>query len=259
MTTPPPSRLRFALRWAAVHGLLSLGAAALAAALVLGLWYPAPWRQLLGAAGMFGLLLLGLGVCGPLLTLLLASPHKTRRERWLDLSLVALIQLAALGYGLWALHLARPVALVFEVDRLVVVTANEVQTEQMEEAPKALQGLPWSGVRTMSLRQPVNTDEFLQSVEQSIQGVTQPMRPGWWRPFEEARPEIVKRSQPLSVLLDKRPAQREQLLEAAEKTGHAVNDLRFIPLVSSKHTDWVALLSASGDMVGHAPVDGFDD
>ena len=64
-------------------------------------------------------------VCGPLLTLVLASPRKSRRERWLDFSLIGLIQLAALAYGMHSVWVARPVALVFEVDRLVVVTANE--------------------------------------------------------------------------------------------------------------------------------------
>lgn len=256
--TLPSSRFRYALRWALGHLAVSLAVAALSAFLVFGLWYPAPWRQMLGVAGIFGLVMVADVVCGPLLTLVLASPGKSRRERWVDLALVASIQLAALAYGLWSLHGARPVVLAFEVDRFVVATANEVQTSQLQDAPTELQSLPWAGVRRVALRKATSSQEFLESVDASLQGVSAAMRPGWWRPFEEARPEIAQRAKPLSTLLEKRPEQRALLEAAASETGLPMEGLRYLPLTSSKQMDWVALLNASGDIVGHAPVDGFD-
>ena len=39
--------------------------------------------------------------------------------------------------------------------------------------------------------------------------------------------------------------------------GHAAAELSYLPLVSSKTLDWVALLDAQMNMVGWAPVDGF--
>ena len=252
-------RIRFALRWAFWHLAVSLLVAALASLLVFGLWYPSPWRQMLGVASIFWLVVAVDVVCGPLLTLVLASPKKSRRERSLDLSLVISVQLLALAFGLWSVFSARPVAVVFEVDRLVVVTANEVQTDQMQAAPKGLQSLPWWGVHMISLRQPVDSDEFLQSVEQSIQGVTQPMRPGWWRPFDEARIPIDLKARSLDELIEKRPGLAGVLLTAASSTGLPVTSLRYLPLTSSKTLDWVALLNSNGEIVGHAPVDGFED
>lgn len=254
----PVSRWRFAVRWALAHLGISVAVAALSSWLVFSLWYPSPWRQLLGVAGIFGLVVVVDVVCGPLLTLVLASPQKSRRERWIDLSLVAVIQLAALGYGLWSVFSARPVAVVFEVDRLVVVTANEVQTEQLPDAPKGLQSLPWHGVHTVSLRKPVSSEEFLKSMDQSLQGVTQAMRPGWWRPLDEARSALNMKTKPLDALMNKRPEQRDVLLSAAAKTGLPVTGLRYLPLTSTKRNDWVALFNASGAFVGSAPVDGFD-
>ena len=41
------------------------------------------------------------------------------------------------------------------------------------------------------------------------------------------------------------------------ETGLPVHQLRYLPLTSSKVKDWVALLNAEGQIVGHAPVDGF--
>ena len=36
-----------------------------------------------------------------------------------------------------------------------------------------------------------------------------------------------------------------------------MESLRYLPLTSSKVLDWVALIGPTGDVVGHAPVDGF--
>jgi hypothetical protein len=251
-------RLSFAVRWATGHLAISAAVVALAALLVFGVWYPSPWRQLLGVAAVFGLVVGVDLVCGPLLTLVLASPKKSRKERWVDLSLVGAIQLVALAYGLWAVFAARPVALVFEVDRLTIVSANEVQIDQLNAAPEGLRSLPWTGIQLAATREPNSSEENMASLDMSLQGVTPAMRPDWWLPYEAAKPDVVKRAKPLSELLKARPQQAALLESAAAKTGLPKDQLLYLPLTSSKSLDWVALLSPTGDMVGHAPVDGFD-
>lgn len=253
-----PSRLSFALRWAAGHLAISAAVVALAALLVFGVWYPSPWRQLLGVAGIFGLVVAVDLVCGPLLTLVLASPAKSRRERWVDLSLVGAIQLVALAYGLWSVFGARPVVLVFEVDRLTIVSANEVQVEQLSAAPEGLRALPWAGVHLAGMRQARSSAEQLESIKVSWEGVTPAMRPDWWVLFDAAKPEVVKRAKPLAELLKALPQQAALLESAAAQSGLPIETLRYLPLTSSKKLDWVALLSPTGDMVGYAPVDGFN-
>jgi len=255
---PNHSRLLFALRWATGHLAISAAVVALAALLVFGVWYPPPWRQLLGVAGVFGLVVGVDLVCGPLLTLVLASPKKSRQERWVDLSLVGAIQSLALGYGLLAVFAARPVALVFEVDRLTIVSANEVQTDRLGAAPEGLRALPWASVQLAATRKPLSSAEFLDSIDMSMQGLTPAMRPDWWLPYEATKPEVVKRAQPLAELLKARPEQAALLESAAAKTGLPIEALRYLPLTSSKALDWVALLSSEGDVVGYAPVDGFN-
>ena len=44
----------------------------------------------------------------------------------------------------------------------------------------------------------------------------------------------------------------------AASEGLPMGQLLYLPLTSSKVVDWVALLSPEGDVVGYAPVDGFD-
>jgi len=252
------SRLVYAMRWGLGHLLVSVLVAALSAAAVFGLWYPAPWRDMLGVAGIFMLVVVADVVCGPLLTFVLASPRKSRRERWLDLSMIGLIQIAALLYGLYSVFSARPVMLVFEVDRFVVVTANEVQTDQLAEAPAEFRALPWWGVKRAGLRQPLSSEEYLKSIELTLNGVPQPMRPNWWRSFDEVvRAEVRLRALPLGELMKKKNIQRGLLDEAVSKTGLTAENLWYFPLTSSKTLDWTILLDGAGSIVGYAKIDAF--
>jgi hypothetical protein len=255
---PTQTRVRFAASWALRHLAASAAVAGISALIVFGWWYETPWRQLLGVGSIFGLIVAVDVVAGPLLTAVLASPSKSRRERWIDLTLVASIQLAALVYGMWSVYSVRPVILAFEVDRLVVITANEVQADQLSEALPEFQTLSGGGPKLVALRKARSSDEFLQSVEQSIQGITQAMRPGWWRPYEEAIPDVLKRARSLQSLIERSPANRGELETAASRAGHSISSLRYLPLTSSKADDWVALISESGGVVGHAKVNGFN-
>ena len=257
VSAPPPllPRWRFALRLAVRHALLSVLVAVLSALFVFGVLYPPPFESLLGVGAIF-VLLLGVDVvCGPLLTLILASPSKSVRERWVDLGLVGLVQVAALLYGLHAVWAARPVVLAFETDRLVVVTANQVQTEALAQAPVGLQTLPWWGVVPVSTRHPVDTEELFTSVNLSLSGISPAMRPGWWQPWDSA--QMDTRAKPITELLARRPQDASTLHAAIAATGLAAPQLRYLPLTTDKTKDWVALLNANGHVVGHAPVDGF--
>ena len=176
-------RLRFAARYASRHLLISVLIALASAGMVFGLWYAAPYQQLLDVGHIYLLVLAVDVVCGPLLTLVLASPKKSRRERWLDFSLIGLIQLAALAYGMHSVWVARPVALVFEADRLVVVTANEVNTDALPKAPPGLRQLPWTGVLQAGTRKATSNEEFMRNVELGLAGISTAVQPDWWLPW----------------------------------------------------------------------------
>lgn len=258
MTERVVSRLAYAVRWSLGHLLVSILVAAFSAVVVFGLWYPAPWRDMLGVAGIFMLVVVADVVCGPLLTFVLASPRKSKRERWLDLSIIGLIQIAALVYGLHAVFSGRPVMLVFEVDRFVIVTANEVQTDELARAPDKFQRLPWWGVRLAGLRQPTSSQEYLESIEMTLNGVPQPMRPNWWHVFDErVRTELLLRAKPVSELMSKQSDERDRIEKAIANTGLNAENLWYLPLTSSKSLDWTILLDGAGTHVGHAKVDAF--
>lgn len=200
------------------------------------------------------------GVCGPLLTAVLANPAKPRKELWLDFGLIALVQLAALAYGLHTIASARPVAVVFEVDRFAVVAASQINTEELTQAPLDFQHLPWNGPRLLGTRSPLDSDEKLRSIELSIQGIEPSTRPTWWQSFELSRAQAIQRMQPLQALRQRAPAEKRQLIDAALQTlRQPVGQTFYLPLVSSHQLDsWIVLLNAQADIIGHVPVGGFE-
>lgn len=251
------SRIGFALRWSFYHLIGSLFVALLSSVVVFSGWYPNPWRTMLGVTQIFLLVVLVDVICGPMLTLVLASPRKSVRERWVDLTLVVVIQLGALFYGLFSVFSARPVVLAFETDRFVVVTANEVQTTDFTQISNEFQNLPWFGLQRVAVRAPRSSQERLESLEASLNGVPPSLRPSWWIPYSEVQAEIARRAKPLTVLQSDDGAQKVVLEDAVRKSKIPAFDLRYLPLTSSKDLGWIALLDKSGQVVGYAQIDGF--
>lgn len=252
-------RLPFAFKAFGIHLTASCAVALVIAWLVFSVWVPAPYRDLVQAPQLFIVLLLVDVVCGPLLTTILANPSKPRKELQLDFALVVLIQLGALAYGLHTIASARPVALVFEVDRFAVVSASQVDKQELTQAAAELQKLSWNAPQLLGTRAAHNPDEKLQSIELSMQGIEPSARPGWWQSYELSRPQVVARMQPVQALHQRAPAAQRQLIDAElHKIQHAISQTFYLPLVSSHQLDsWIVLLDAQANIVGHVAVDGF--
>lgn len=252
-------RLPFALKAFGIHLTASCAVALAVAWLVFSVWVPAPYQGLVQAPQLFIVLLLVDVVCGPLLTAVLANPAKPRKELRLDFALVVLIQLGALAYGLHTIAHARPVALVFEVDRFAVVSASQIDTQELTQATAELQKLPWNGPQLLGTRAAHNPDEKLQSIELSLQGIEPSARPGWWQSYELSRPQVLARMQPLQALHQRAPAAQRALVDAElHQIQRSITQTFYLPLVSSHQLDsWIVLLDAQANIVGHVAVDGF--
>jgi hypothetical protein len=251
-------RIRAASKAALVHLGLSALVGLTTAALVFGLWFPYPYRNLAGGQHLFLLLVSVDIVCGPLLTAVLFNPFKSRRELTLDLSLVAIVQLAALVYGVHVISQARPVVLAFEADRLVAVSAAQIDPADLRKAPPDFSKLSWTGPVLVGTRD-AKAGETMESVMLSIRGQEPSARPGWWQEYDKNRPQIQKRMKKLVDLRAARSGDAQAAIDAAAaKAGLAVADLFYLPLTSQKMLDgWIALLDREGRIVGYAPVDGF--
>lgn len=245
------------LRAAAIHLGISLLVALAAAALVFGLWYPDPFRELSGGRELFLLVVTVDVVLGPLITLAVFNPAKSRRELTLDLGVVALLQLAALCYGLWTVAVARPVHMVFEYRRLAIAHAIEVDPAHLAKAPEALRALPWTGPGLLSLRPFRSADEEFEATMGALGGAPLPARADLWQPYDAAKPEALEAARPLAELMARKPAVADALASAARRSGTTPDTLRYLPLHGRKDV-WTALIDPqTARPVAYAPVDPY--
>ena len=174
---------------AGIHLCISLVIAALAATLVFALWYPYPYRDLSGGRELFTMLVSIDVILGPLLTLAVFNLKKPRAELVRDLAIIGLVQLLALGYGLWTVYQARPVHMVFEMDRFRVTHAADIDPELLAKAPPSLQALPNTGPTTLAVR-PLLSDEKFSITMAALNGAQMAFRPDLWQPYDAARADI---------------------------------------------------------------------
>jgi len=97
-------------------------------------WYRWPGWYLTGVLRVAVILLVVDLALGPAVTLIIANPRKPRRELARDVSLIVIVQLAALVYGVYTLWFGRPLYYTFSVNRLQMVQAPDLSADEIARA-----------------------------------------------------------------------------------------------------------------------------
>jgi hypothetical protein len=251
------NRIRQACIASGIHFIASCALAILASAVVFLVWYPYPYRELSGGRELFFLVVSVDVVCGPLLTMVLFNPAKPKTELWRDMALVVLIQLGALGYGLWTVWQARPLYLVLEIDRFKVVTRPVIDESKLAALPPELAPKWWMGPITVGIREPKDRQEQEKVMFEAVQGGRDyAERPEFYLPYAGAvAAKSLLKAKPIEVLLAKYPAQRDDAMKIARAADILLSDIYFLPVVARK--DWVVLIDKQGAIKGFLPGNGF--
>jgi hypothetical protein len=245
------------LRASGIHLGISLCIAAAAALLVFTLWYPYPYRQISGGRELFLILVSVDVVLGPLITLTIFNRRKPVRELVMDLTLVGLIQLSALAYGLWTVAVARPVHLVFEFDRLRVVHAIEIPEDMLGATPSGIVAKPWTGPTLLAVRPFRDAKESADATLAALEGAGLSARPDLWQSYAPARDRVIAAAHPVESLKRKYPAQAAVIDQVLQRAGRDAAHTLYLPMVSRAYS-WTAFVDPqTADVVGFAPVDSF--
>lgn len=253
--------MKAASKAAFFHLICSLLVATLAAVVVFGFWYPTPYGELSGGLHLFWILVGVDVVCGPLLTLILFSPKKSRRELTLDMSLVALVQVAALAYGLHTAYQGRPLFLVHEVDRFRVIAMQDYLGEDVSKPlanlDASLKHSWFSGPITAGIRSPRDSKERQEVMLDSVTGGRDySQRPEFYIPYDTAYSEkALARAKPLRAFLDKYPDTAAAAKDIAQRHNAELSTLKFLPVLHRQ--EWIAVLDAQAAILGFLPGDGF--
>lgn len=245
------------MRASGIHFLLSLAVAALAGALVFGVWYPYPYREISGGRELFLIVVTVDVILGPFITLAVFNLAKGWPVMRRDLAVVAFLQLAALGYGLWTVYVARPVHMVFEYNRFNVVHAADVAPQLLDKTPSGITALPLTGPTLLALREFKNNGEMADATLAAIMGVPLAARPDLWQPYADAVPDILKAAKPATQLKVRFPNEAVHMERVLSEAGRNIDNVVYLPLVGRKSFWTVFLDPVTAQILATMPLDSF--
>jgi hypothetical protein len=242
-----------------IHFAATLALAAIAAALIFFLWFPHPFETMIGGTELF-MLVVGCDLAlGPLLSLVIYNTQKSRFKLVFDYTVVGVVQLAAMVYGVLIVAGTRPVYVAFNKDRLEVVTARDIEDSELAAArDPRYSRLPWNGPRLVYVDVP--REDQQDALLQSVAGREEHQRPKFFAPYEQGLAAILKRARPVSRITKKFP-------DTAPRFDAAMAELRDIPPeriaalpVRHRNGFWTALIDTETGMpVAYVPVDPYGD
>lgn len=231
-------------RWkaAAIHLGLSIAAALSLAALLAATWYPPTFAAAVGGLGLLGILA-GVDAClGPLLTLIVFDARKPSLR--FDLAVIVLLQLLALGYGLYTIHWARPVYIVFTVDRFEMVAAVDIAPEDLAKAQREeFRSLSLTGPQVVAAQGPTDPAEKTRVLMSALSGGADLQNlPQYYVPYGEMVAQVRAKAQPLAQTMAKSDAARAALSAYVE--GHGLDPARLKTLPLRARHDQTVLIDA---------------
>lgn len=238
---------------AGIHFALSALIAVAVLLLMLKVWYPQPYFAAVGGDELLLLIFCIDVTLGPLITLIIFDLKKKSLK--FDLSVIAVIQIAALCYGVYAMYQARPVYTVFVKDQFKIVTANELEDEQLAKVKRLeFKSLPISGPVIVAAIEPTDKAERDYVATGAMFGMDLQFFPQHYQLYREVQSKILLQAQPLTVLQKSNPSGYKQIEAALAQMNKNLKDVVFLPC-KSKHKRMTALLDAkTGEIVKILPV-----
>lgn len=214
-----------------VHFVATALLAAAAAALIFGVWFPAPFNDMIGGTRLFELVVGCDLVLGPLMSLVIFNRAKSRRELITDYTVIALVQLAAMGYGVWVMAASRPAYVAFSKDRYEVVMAQDIGDADLAEVrdPSYVRR-PLFGPEFVTVRVPDSQEQEVLFEELAGHGAHE--RPRFYVPYEAGLEEIRKRGGAIGDLEKRHPEAKPLLAAAVAEAGVPPERLRWLPMVA---------------------------
>ena len=242
-------RLKLSARPALVHVAVSAFIASLSMALIFLVWYPAPLSQLQGVDRLV-LIMIGVDIAiGPLITLVIFDPAK--KWLWIDLTVIAALQMTALLYGLQTIYNGRPAYVVFNVARFDVVAIAEIDRDSLGKANQAMQPSYW-GPLTVAAPMPedpkVRNDILFSAL---AGGPDLPQLPEYFVPLEEARSTMLARLRPMDELRKLNEMEDSKWTALLSKIGGSASArMGYLPVVGNATDGAMILDSESGRVLG---------
>jgi hypothetical protein len=235
------------------HFLISLAIAGLVYVTVRYLWYPGPLFEI---AGGLELLLIVISVdvtLGPLVTMIVFKPGKPGLR--FDLTVIGILQVAALAYGIYSIAESRPVFITFVKDRFELVRAGELDDADLAQAAYGFADPPWFGYRFAGAKIPRDPKEQLKLMDSAIVGGKDiHLIPRWYVEYSVVAPDAAKQAEPIAKLRKLNPDGKAAIDEVVARSKGSEDAVGFLPMRAGKRDMTVVVTKSSGDIVALLPL-----
>lgn len=215
-------------------------------------WYPAPYYEVAGLDRITLVLITVDLILGPTLTFILYKKNKPHLK--LDLGIIAIVQLAALAYGINTIYQGHPAYVVFAVDRFELIPAAEIDpsTAKREEFRTSMLWKPLLAFARIPENREEHNKLLFEVVMEHKPGVER--RPKYYEPLEGHLEEMLERAMSTKKLLADAHA-KDSISGFLESHKGKLGDYAFFPLVGKSKDVILAIRRKTGEMVGTLPID----
>lgn len=239
-------RNRFAA--AGLHFLFSLCVFSLFVGVLLQFWYPKPYFSASG--GWQGLRLVAAVdlVLGPLITLVIFNPKKSRRELSIDIGAVVLMQMAALLWGIKAVYEQRPVAVVFLDTGFYTVPAAAIRAQGFDL--EVLDAFGEARPVFVFARMPgtvFEQERFQQALE--VERIPPHEQVWLYQSLADHFVQVRRSSLDAEEIMNSNPQMKTEIEQVLAKSQAQVSDLVFLAL-TSRYRNILLIFDTQASLVG---------
>ncbi|HAK16508.1 MAG TPA: type IV pilin accessory protein [Acinetobacter junii] len=188
-------RLKFFLS----HLSISLLIALVVIGLVFFIWYPSPLAKAVGVTHIFLILIAIDVIIGPVLGFLVYKEGKKTLK--IDLTVIIIVQICALAYGMYTIQQGRPVWVAFNVDQFELVRKNEIYNKNLKQAEKRFQSPSLFKLEFVAVQVSKESKQKQQDMfDEVLSGISLSQRPERYVDLLKVKQQIQKRTLDLNLL-----------------------------------------------------------
>lgn len=235
-----------------IHVLVSAVIFCLIFYILVKLWYPGVFFTTDG--GLKGLKLIALVdlVVGPTLTLILYKKGKKGLKT--DMTIICVLQVAFLVYGIWVMYSHRPAALVFYIDTFYSMGIEKYKRQDGGLEKIALAAGQFPGY--VAVKTPDDWDELrLIRRKTTAKGEALFAQAEYYVSLKSYQKEVFQSARDITGFLGEHPEEKARMTEWLAKKNKNIGDFFYIPVVSRFKNTVLAIDPQSGDIEGCVDID----
>ena len=225
------------------HLFISLIIALLAMVLVLCIWSPLPLAKAVGVIPIFLMMIVINVIIAPLLSLIVYKEGKKTLKA--DLSIIVILQILALGYGVYSIEGGRPVWVAYNVDRFELVRKNEMITDHIEQALPQFQDTPWFKPQYVAVKFATDVNQRNDDMFSEVfGGISIAQKPERYVNINQAKSQLQQRAKSLKELNHYNDVQQVNYILSKHPQANA-----FVPLKANAVDMTVLINKEKGEVV----------